>query len=242
MLMAHQNIAPFVSTRLIQHFVKSNPTPAYVARVADKFKNNGAGVAGDMKAVVKAILLDPEARAGDSPLTIRKDDGKIREPFLHVTSVWRGLGCKTFPEWDGGHIRTPDLQRPLSAESVFSYYAPTDRAPGSGLLSPEQKLINASELTMRFRMATDTRQGDSLRLLTTAGCDINALIDAYSTSPTAFNDFLSARYFRGAMPPTLRSNIEQLIRNPQWNAANISEGALRMLDYALASPYYGVIK
>jgi uncharacterized protein (DUF1800 family) len=242
MLMAHQNIAPFVSTRLIQHFVKSNPTPAYVARVADKFKNNGAGVAGDMKAVVKAILLDPEARAGDSPLTIRKDDGKIREPFLHVTSVWRGLGCKTFPEWDGGWIRTPDLQRPLSAESVFSYYAPTDRAPGSGLLSPEQKLINASELTMRFRMATDTRQGDSLRLLTTAGCDINALIDAYSTSPTAFNDFLSTRYFRGAMPPTLRSNIEQLIRNPQWNAANISEGALRMLDYALASPYYGVIK
>jgi hypothetical protein len=152
------------------------------------------------------------------------------------------LSCSTFPEWDGGNIRTPDLQRPFAAESVFSFYAPTDRAPGSGLLSPEQKLINASELTMRFRLATDTRQGDSLRLMTTAGCDINGLIDAYSTSPTAFNDFLSARYFRGAMPPTLRSNIEQLIRNPQWNAANVSEGALRMLDYALASPYYGVIK
>jgi uncharacterized protein (DUF1800 family) len=242
MLMAHQNIAPFVSTRLIQHFVKSNPTPAYVARVADKFKNNGAGVAGDMKAVVKAILLDPEARAGDSPLTIRKDDGKLREPFLHVTSVWRGLGCKTFPEWEGGWIRTPDLQRPLSAESVFSYYAPTDRAPGSGLLSPEQKLINASELTMRFRLTTDARQGESFRLLTTAGCDTNALMDAYSTSPTAFIDFLSTRYFRGAMPPTLRSNIEQLIRNPQWNTANVTEGPLRMLDYALASPYYGVIK
>ena len=242
MLMSHQNIAPFVSTRLIQHFVKSNPTPAYVARVADKFKNNGAGVAGDMKAVVKAILLDPEARAGDSPLTIRKDDGKLREPFLHVTSVWRGLGCKTFPEWAGGWIRTPDLQRPLSAESVFSYYAPTDRAPGSGLLSPEQKLINASELTMRFRLTTEARQGESFRLLTTAGCDTNALMDAYSTSPTAFIDFLSTRYFRGAMPPTLRSNIEQLIRNPQWNTANVTEGPLRMLDYALASPYYGVIK
>jgi uncharacterized protein (DUF1800 family) len=242
MLMAHQNIAPFVSTRLIQHFVKSNPTPSYVSRVADKFKNNGAGVAGDMKAVVKAILLDPEARAGDSPLTIRKDDGKLREPFLHVTSVWRGLGCKTFPEWDGGYIRTPDLQRPFSAESVFSFYAPTDRAPGSGLLSPEQKLINASELTMRFDLSSMTRQGESVRLLATAGCDINALINAYSTSPSAFNDFLSARFFRGAMPPTLRSNIEQLIRNPQWNAANISEGAMRMLDYALASPYYGVIK
>ena len=242
MLMAHQNIAPFVSTRLIQHFVKSNPTPSYVSRVADKFKNNGAGVAGDMKAVVKAILLDPEARAGDSPLTIRKDDGKLREPFLHVTSVWRGLGCKTFPEWDGGYIRTPDLQRPFSAESVFSFYAPTDRAPGSGLLSPEQKLINASELTMRFDLSSMTRQGESVRLLATAGCDINALINAYSTSPSAFNHFLSARFFRGAMPPTLRSNIEQLIRNPQWNAANISEGALRMLDYALASPYYGVIK
>lgn len=61
MLMRHQNIAPFVSLRMIQHLVTSNPTPQYFGRVAAVFRNNGQGTAGDMKAVVRAVLLDPEA-------------------------------------------------------------------------------------------------------------------------------------------------------------------------------------
>ena len=246
MLMDHPNIAPFVATRMIQNLVKSNPTPAYVARVATKFRNNGAGVAGDMKAVVKAVLLDAEARAGDNPGISRSDDGKFREPFLHHMAVWRGLGCARVPFTYWGPVLAQN-QRAFSPESVFSFYAPTDRAPGSNLLAPEQKLVNASELTGRLTLVTSTRwdhqlQRVNLKALMDAGCDAEAMLGAYSSSARAFNDYLGARFFRGVMPPTLRSNIEQLIKEPQWDPRDPAEGAVRMFDFALTSPYYGVIK
>lgn len=249
MLMEHPNIAPFVASRMIQHLVKSNPTPAYVGRVAAKFRNNGQGMAGDMKAVVKAVLLDSEARAGDNPATSRPDDGKFREPFLHHTAVWRGIGCNGVPIRPASYYGAilPGNQRPFSPESVFSYYAPTDRAPGSNLLAPEQKLVNASEFIERLNLVNGARwdqlaQQRNLNALTKAGCGIDTLVSAYSTSPRAFNDWLSERFFRGAMPPTLRSNIEQLIQQPQWDTKDPADGTLRMFDYALTSPYYGVIK
>jgi uncharacterized protein (DUF1800 family) len=246
LLMSHGNTAPFVATRLIQHLVKSNPTPAYVGRVAAKFRDNGQGVRGDLKAVVKAVLLDEEARIGDDPSKARPDDGKLREPFLHHTAVWRGLGCTRVPAQQTW-IPLPPNQTPFNAESVFSFYAPTDRAPGSNLLAPEQRLLNASELTNRLNLANSLRwdpvaQQTSLAAFTQAGCEAQALVDAYAASPRSYIDWLSDRYFRGAMPPTLRNNLEQLIAKPQWDARFPMEGALRMLDYALFSPFFGVIK
>ncbi len=250
MLMAHQNTAPFVATRLIQHLVKSNPTPAYVGRVAAKFINNGGGVKGDLKAVVKAVLLDAEARVGDNPTTSRTDDGKVREPFLHRTAAWRGLQCTQTPRTNWGDIATSFAQRPFNAESVFSFYAPTDRAPGSNLLAPEQKLITANELTDRLaaidwpRKWDNVNQTNDLSRYRDAGCQIDALIAIYAQGTRPFIDWLSERYFRGAMPPTLRSTIEQIVNqtNPPWNTKQPAEGPIRMLAFALASPYYGVIK
>lgn len=246
LLMAHGNTAPFVATRLIQHLVKSNPTPAYVARVAAKFRNNGQGVSGDLSAVVKAILLDQEARQGDDPGRARNDDGKLREPFLHHTALWRGLGCSRVPSWSNS-IALPPNQAPFNAESVFSYYAPTDRAPGSNLLAPEQRLLNASELTSRLNLAYSMRWDDAaqqvtLNAFTQAGCNAQALVDAYAASPRTYIDWLNERFFRGAMPPTLRTSMESMIAKPQWDARQPIEGAIRMLDYALFSPYFGVIK
>ena len=228
------------------HLVKSNPTPQYVGRVAAKFLNNGQGVVGDMKAVVKAVLLDSEARVGDNPATSRADDGKFREPFLHNIGLWRGLGCRSIPVNYWGAIQAPN-QRAFSPESVFGFYAPTDRAPGSNLLAPEQKLVNANELTTRVSLVYGSRwdhftQRNTMTILTDAGCQMDALIAAYSASSRTFNDYLSERFFRGNMPPTLRSNIDQLIREPQWDTKDPAEGTLRMLDFALTSPYYGVIK
>ncbi len=246
MLMEHPNIAPFVATRMIQHLVKSNPTPAYVARVAARFRDNGQGMAGDMKAVVKAVLLDAEARAGDNPATSRSDNGKFREPFLQRTAAWRGMGCARFPVNQWGPF-LPQNQKPFAPESVFSFYAPTDRAPGSNLLAPEQKLVNASEFTGRLSLTQSVRwsasqQENRLKGLVDAGCNVEALLAAYGRSSRDFNDYLSTRFFRGAMPPTLRSNIEQLIQQPHWDTKDLAEGALRMFDFALTSPYYGVIK
>jgi uncharacterized protein (DUF1800 family) len=252
MLMAHANIAPFVSLRLIQHLVKSNPTPAYVARMAAKFNNNGSGVKGDMKAVVKAILLDAEARAGDSPSTARSDDGKFREPFLYSTAMWRGMGCTAFPSstWGAGNPAVSGTQRPFAQNSVFSYYAPTDRAPGSNLLAPEQRLATTEELRNRTNQASWPAQWDStsqkqdVSRLRAAGCDIDGLSAAFFKSPTAYADHLSARYFRGAMPPTLRSNLTDImsLQWPPYNKTDPFEGALRMLNFATLTPYFGAMK
>ena len=248
MLMAHPNIAPFVATRLIQHLVKSNPTPAYVGRIANVFRNNGAGVAGDLKAMVKTTLLDAEARAGDVPGAGSANDGKLREPFLQYSAAWRGMGCTQAPVNRWGPM-TPQGQRPFSPESVFSFYAPSDRAPGSNLLAPEQKLLTANELTSRLNLVNSSRwddlaQQNNLNSMNAAGCNVAAVINAYAASPRAYLDLLSERYFRGAMPPTLRANIEQIVsqKYPPWDARTPDDGALRMLDYALASPYFGVIK
>ena len=91
----HQNVAPFISKQLIQHLVTSNPSPAYVGRIAAVFSDNGSGVRGDLEAVVKAILLDPEARAGDDgpSLTAPDTSGHLREPVFVVSSILRGLGA-----------------------------------------------------------------------------------------------------------------------------------------------------
>ena len=247
MLMSHQNIAPFVALRLIQHLVKSDPSPAYIARIGAVFRNNGAGVAGDMKALVKAILLDPEARRGDTVAAVQAGDGKIREPWLHRLGTLRGMGCREpMLRPDGGYsvYWTQPFSRP---DSVFGYYAPTDRAPGSNLLAPEQRLLNSNEFTVRFGELNFLRwnnvsQQNSIAAFTAAGCDAEAFVRAYGESPKAYMNLLSLRYFRGAMPPTLRTTLEQLIRNPQWNTSDPTEGPIRLLDYALATPYYGVLK
>ena len=247
MLMAHPNIAPFVALRMIQHLVKSDPSPAYVGRVAAKFRNNGAGVAGDMKAVIKAVLLDGEARRGDDPVASRVDDGKFREPWLHRMAMFRGLGCRSIIVYEPGSFWRLATQAPFLPDNVFSFYAPTDRAPGSNLLAPEQRLIDARELTARLSEANNLRFNRRLNVadlqpLRDAGCQIDLFVDAYTRSAKDFLDLLSERYFRGAMPPTLRSNLEQMIREPSWNASNMGEGAMRILDVALATPYFGVSK
>jgi len=94
-LMQHPTMAPFISQQLIEHLVTSNPSPGYIQRVAQVFRNDGTGVTGNLQAVIRAILTDPEARAGDaSPNAIPPTFGHLREPILFVTNVLRGLGAE----------------------------------------------------------------------------------------------------------------------------------------------------
>ncbi|HSH90745.1 MAG TPA: DUF1800 family protein [Ramlibacter sp.] len=239
MLMAHPNIAPFVSLRLIQHLVTSNPTPAYVSRVAAVFRNNGSGVAGDMKAVVRAILADTEARRGDVPGTDTTRFGKFREPILWYTGLLRGLGCtKNLLSPDGPWVVAPDQQFPFNPPNVFSYYMPTDRAPGSNLLAPEQKIVNAKELTDRMgRVGYMFSRGAA----GPAGCDADSLGQAYARSPKALIDEISLRWFRGAMPPTLRTNLQTLAVG-QSLGSSVNDAAMVLTQYALTTPFYGVMK
>ncbi len=154
LLYIHPNVGPFFCRQLIQRLVSSNPSPAYVGRVASVFNNNGAGIRGDLKAVVQAILLDSEARNDPGPTF-----GKLREPVLQVTHLWRACNAKApngryefyYPESEIG-------QAPLSSPTVFNFFRPNYAPPGKlktmGLAAPEMQLVNAASVAqLNNRMA-----------------------------------------------------------------------------------------
>jgi uncharacterized protein (DUF1800 family) len=150
-LFNHPNVGPFFARQMIQRLVSSNPSPAYVARVAARFNDNGAGVRGDLKAVWKAILLDDEARsaAGLASTT----HGKLREPMVRVFQWMRsfGVGSRSGTwEWSPvGDALSWYGQLPLGAPSVFNFFRPGYIPPGTamaaaGATAPEFQIVNES--------------------------------------------------------------------------------------------------
>ncbi len=151
--------APYISKQLIQMLVTSNPTPAYVARISGVFANNGSGVRGDLRAVVRAILTDTEAR-GDAKTA--DTTAKVKEPVLLTTAIGRLAGFRT----DGYAFTTRDAalgQAPFRSGSVFNFYPPDYPLPqGSGLLSPPSKLMTTATVLARHNLVYDwTVSGDS---------------------------------------------------------------------------------
>jgi uncharacterized protein (DUF1800 family) len=132
-IFTHPNVGPFIGKQLIQKLVTSEPTPGYVARVSAVFDNNGAGQRGDLRAVVRAILADPEARGA------RKLDpayGKLAEPVLYMTSIARALGASS----DGVFLRAQSSslgQFVFYSPTVFNYFPFDYVVPGTQLLGPE---------------------------------------------------------------------------------------------------------
>ncbi len=146
-LFNHPNVGPFVAYRLIQRLVTSNPSAGYVGRVAAAFANNGSGVRGDMKAVVKAILLDSEAR--DPAMMSQPTWGKLREPFLRCVNLARAFNA-TAPSgyFALDQFALAHLQDPMNSPSVFNFFLPTHSPSGPlaqvGLTAPEFQIINAA--------------------------------------------------------------------------------------------------
>ena len=143
-LFNHPNVGPFFGRQMIQRLVTSNPSPAYVARVASAFNNNGAGVRGDMKAVWTAILLDDEAR-GAATLT-DTGFGKLREPILRFVQWARTFNARSeFGTWklfDLSDTSSQLGQSPLRSPSVFNFFRPGYVPPGIGVTAPEFQLVN----------------------------------------------------------------------------------------------------
>lgn len=146
-LFNHPNVGPFIGRQLIQRFVTSNPSPEYVARVAATFANNGAGVRGDLKAVLRAILLDTEAR---NPANMASPTfGKLREPLLKFANFARAFNAaSTSGHYVLDQFTLDHLQDPFRAPSVFNFFQPAHSPPGpiadAGLVAPEFQIINAS--------------------------------------------------------------------------------------------------
>ena len=135
----HPNLPPFISRLLIQRLVTSNPSPAYVQRVATVFKNDGTGVRGNMDALVRAILLDPEARQGDTKPS--PNDGFLQEPLLFqifAMSALQSGGTDDQGNYLAGWLGEPWWNSP----TVFGYYSPSYNIPGTSINSPEFMLWN----------------------------------------------------------------------------------------------------
>ncbi len=120
----------------------SNPSPAYVQRVTQKFNDNGAGVRGDMKAVIKAILLDPEALAPRNPIT--SSFGKLKEPVLLVTNLLRAMNATSDGVYLHRRRRANMDQEVYTSPTVFNYYPADYVIPGTSLAGPQFGIFNAT--------------------------------------------------------------------------------------------------
>lgn len=157
-LFEHPNCGPFVCRQLIQFLVTSNPKPAYVERIANVFDDNGSGERGDLGAVIKAILMDPEAR--DPAIATSPDFGLFREPVIrtmHLGRLTKLNRSGNLVWWDYGNYFEDTLQMPLNSPTVFNFYRPDYSPPGTldraGLDGPAFEITNsysAMSLPNRF--------------------------------------------------------------------------------------------
>lgn len=149
----HPNVGPFIGKQLIQRLVTSNPSPGYVSRVSAAFNNNGAGVRGDMRAVIKAVLLDDDAR---SPAGLADPMfGRLREPMLRFVQWGRTFGISSqYGSWKIGDLSSAGTrlaQSPLRSPSVFNFFRPGYVPPSTalataGAVAPEFQLVNESSV------------------------------------------------------------------------------------------------
>lgn len=207
----HANVGPFVCKQLIQHLVTSTPSPAYVARVSAVFANNGSGVRGDLKAVVKAILMDQEARSGDTNASF--DGGHLREPVLFVTAMLRGLGYTNTSATGSyatlSNYTAPLNEQPYRANSVFNFFAPEYVIPGTTLNAPEFGIENTATAVLRDSLA-DTMVKNKINSF---NVDLSAtsVWGVLAAKPGDLVDSLSVLLMHSQMPSAMRTTIVNAI-------------------------------
>lgn len=245
-LMAHANVAPYIGRQLIQRFVTSNPSSGYVARVASVFNNNGSGVKGDLKATLRQVLMDEEARS-EKGLT-DPGFGKLREPMLRFVQWARTFNANSIDgNWNSiGDLSDPATrlgQSPLRSPSVFNYFRPGYVPPNSaigtaGITAPEFQITTESSVagymnymqTALSRTTGDLR-GDYASLLPLA-TDNARLLDE-------LNILLAAGQIPAATLATLKTALDTISAASTTGQNNRIYAALTMV---LSAPEYLVQK
>jgi uncharacterized protein (DUF1800 family) len=249
----HPNVGPFIGEQLIQRLVTSNPSGAYVSRVAAAFNNNGAGVRGDMKAVIRAILLDPEARL--LPRNQATTYGKLREPVLRFTHLHRAFGARML----GGSYRSIyDLsgaigQSPHNAPSVFNFYHPDYTPSGvmmqAGLYGPEFEITNSATLSSFMDFSKWAIVGGFGRNSSNPN-EPNWLKPNYdyytalSSNPAAMVDDLNLVLMGGSMSPQFRTQLVDVVTKlTDSNATNQATERFNTAFWLIMnSPEYSIQK
>ncbi|CAH0990242.1 hypothetical protein SIN8267_00334 [Sinobacterium norvegicum] len=245
-LFQHQNTAPFISTLIIKQLVTSNPSSAYVDRVSSVFNANKDNVRGDMKSVIKAILLDEEAIYGhlDNAITF----GKLKEPILKLSALWRLYNATG--EYDRLRFVNTDQyfeQKPLGANSVFNFYSPNYLPPGalkaSGIEEPVSQIINYSSIIkttntlFEYAQAEDVFDNDK-RYRENISLTLDPL-EALSEDPQAMVKYANSTLMAGLMSQEMNdiliTYIDQL--------SNIDNGETRakeLVFLVISSPEFAV--
>jgi len=217
-LFYHPNTGPYVCTQLIHQLVSSNPSPAYIGRCSAAFTNNGAGVRGDMKAVITSILLDPEAR-GD----VKTDPnyGHLREPVLLMTHLLRAFNATDSSKTDGVLVASGATnfsnnlgQLVFNPPTVFSYFPSDFNLPGTTLWGPEFGILDTSTSYARANfMNTLFLQNTAIPGIPAGtnrplGTKIDySIYQAMAGNPSGLVDALNARLMHGAMSASMKTSI-----------------------------------
>ena len=255
----HPNVAPFISKQLIQKLVTSNPSPAYVQRVAERFNNDGSGRRGNLEAVVRAILLDAEARATPSA-SAAATAGKLKEPLLRLTQLWRAYDARSGGEKLGaarnfaGGTNGTFGQAQGSSPSVFNFFSPFYAPPGeiadAGLVAPEMQLateyLNTQTTNFFWTQVTTRTHLNTARLnIDDVYIDISNELPLAS-NPDALIDRVATRLLGDAslLPSELRAAIKTQVERTTIPATNsIAAQATRVGDalyLTLISPTYAL--
>jgi uncharacterized protein (DUF1800 family) len=242
-LFYHPNVGPFIGRRLIQRLVTSNPSPAYVGRVAAVFANNGQGVRGDMKAVIYAVLMDPEARA----VSTSDNAGKLREPVIRLANWMRAFHATSssgrFLVGNTDSTVYALAQSPMRSPSVFNFYRPDYQAPNSaifaaGLYAPEMQITEETSVVGYLNyMQTAIRSG------TGNAHDVKADYAAelaLANTPELLLDRVNLLLMQNQMSSDLRSKIIGAI-NSNPNNSQLNKVCLAIF-LTMASPEYIVQK
>ncbi|MEM6672448.1 MAG: DUF1800 domain-containing protein [Planctomycetota bacterium] len=246
-LATHPNVGPFMGRQLIQRLVTSNPSPAYVGRISAVWDDDGSGVRGNLGAVVRAILLDPEALGGHAaaPTTF----GKVREPILRVTGIWRAFEA-TGTSNEIALVATELLgQAPMEAPSVFNFFSPsftTSTLASQGLVAPELQISTHSAIT---------RLSNALTFMILEGNDLTAdpnypdpvlqlaAVRSAAGDVTELVDLLDERMLGGTLESGARTALETYLETIPNSGDGEPAGARRAAE-AIAllamSPAYGI--
>ena len=243
----HANVAPFISRQLIQRFVTSNPSPAYIQRIASVFVTSD----GDLGDVISAILTDTEAR---NPPALASGDtyGKLREPILRLTAMWRAFNAAapvadTYGEISmvgGTSFQSAYGQSPLEAPTVFNFFTPDYQQPGAfadaGLYTPEFQITTQSSVystsNSYYNDTANAYKGMTNPPTSRPLIDLSSLT-VNASSPAAMVATINANMLYGTMSPTLQSTLTNMVQFG-LNGASANEKAWSLIYVTMLSPEY----
>jgi uncharacterized protein (DUF1800 family) len=245
-LFAHPNMPPFIARQLIQRLVTSNPTPGYVGRVAAAFVDNGTGVRGDLKAVLRAILLDGEARdagnAGNSAF------GKVREPVVRFLNWARAFNATSAGDgWGIGDLSDPATrlgQSPMRSGSVFNFFRPGYVPPNTSiaaaaLAAPEMQITTESSVAGYVNFMQKAISGSSIGDTRADYSSLTPLATDSAALLAELNLVLAANQVSSTTLDSLKTALDSI-------SVATAAGKLNRIDAAItlvmASPEYIVQK